>query len=124
TKTKLYVYDYAAYGELVATLTTSKKTYTVKLTLPDTTVNQNKIADSGWKALQDASTGAVITIPNVGLDPAADEDDNPAAQGEPALDTVGDGLTNLEEYRGFVVKGTRRRLNPFRKDLFVRLDDT
>lgn len=60
------------------------------------------------------------------LDPNADTDailfDNPGSYSAPS----GDGFTNFEEYRGIVFRPTvgapreHMRLNPFRKDLFVR----
>lgn len=44
-----------------------------------------------------------------------DEDVQPAGDG-----TNGDGLSNYEEFRGFLVKGTHTRTDIWKKDLFVR----
>ncbi len=44
----------------------------------------------------------------------ADEDDSPAGA------FPGDGFSLYEEYRGFMVRGEHWRLNPTRKDLFVK----
>ncbi len=35
---------------------------------------------------------------------------------------IGDGLTDFEEYRGFVLNGRHRRTNPFFKDYFLEAD--
>jgi hypothetical protein len=42
-------------------------------------------------------------------------DDDP----EPPARIQGDGFSLYEEYRGFIVKGNRRELNPLRKDVFI-----
>lgn len=123
TVTPLQIYDYAAYGHLTATLTFRKGNKSVRFViekdLPEMPDNGNKMAASGWKALEDYGTGTYTSITNNNLEPARDIDDNPQLPGN---GSVGDGLTTLEEYRGFVVRGRHRRLNPFHKDLFLHVD--
>jgi hypothetical protein len=50
------------------------------------------------------------------LDPAADIDTGPAA-----TSTCCDGLTTIDEYRGFIVSGKQLRTDPRLKDLFAHL---
>lgn len=69
--------------------------------------NNNKMPDAGW-------TAGSTQITEQSTAPASDNDNNPAGNG-----TNGDGLTDFEEYRGVLVRGTHRRLNPFQKDLFI-----
>jgi hypothetical protein len=71
-------------------------------------VDENRIADNGWRS----NGGTLASDP---LDPRDDNDAQPAGDGYP-----GDGLSNYEEYRGFVVKGKHLRTDPgFDKDLFI-----
>jgi hypothetical protein len=128
TKTSLFVYDYGAYGELTATISTGKKNYTVRLTIPATGEHHTGYADAGWDALADAAAQRYDHVPNTGLAGNIDIDSQPAS-GPVTLNGVtqtmgitGDGLSLYEEYRGFVVRGAHRRLNPIRKDLFVDMD--
>jgi hypothetical protein len=128
TKTSLFVYDYGAYGELTATISTGRKNYTVRVTIPATEEHRTGYADAGWDALADAAAQLYDHVPNTGLAGSIDIDSQPAS-GPVTLNGVtqtlgitGDGLSLYEEYRGFVVRGAHRRLNPARKDLFVRMD--
>jgi hypothetical protein len=91
--------------------------------------NGNSLPDVGWKYLN-SYPNDLQPILDTQLDAAADIDDSPEAAPLPdsvsgvpkTLGMTGDGLTTFEEYRGFFIRGEHRRLNPFRKDLFVRVD--
>src|SRR6185503_6488715 len=50
------------------------------------------------------------------LAPDADVDPGPGGNG-----AVGDGIANLDEYRGFIVSGTHVRMHPSVKNVFVHL---
>ncbi|MEO0248081.1 MAG: Ig-like domain-containing protein, partial [candidate division WOR-3 bacterium] len=67
----------------------------------------NKIADCGWRA-ENATIVDAFTGPERG------DIDNDPVPGRP-----GDGLVTLEEYRGFSVRNSHKRTNPFKKDLFI-----
>lgn len=77
----------------------------------------NRIADVGWKALVNSSTGATVSVADTF---AADKDLDSIPVGD---GWKGDGLVALEEYRGFSARGVHRRLNPEQKDLFIVNDD-
>jgi hypothetical protein len=90
--------------------------------------------DHGWEALANSVTKTFTPIKNTGQDPAADQDNSPKAetivadlldpdQSEP-FGKTGDGLSTFQEYRGFVVNGSHRRLNPHNKDVFILFDET
>ncbi len=51
----------------------------------------------------------------LGPNDAEDADKDPIGDGNP-----GDGFSNYEEYRGFVIKGMHKRTDPNTKDLFIR----
>ncbi len=130
TATRLQVFDYAAYGHLKATLTFGSgnkvKTFEVEKDLPE--IADNALPKAGWDALADRATGRLDHVPNTGQAATSDADALPAT-GPVTLngqtDTIGitgDGLSAYEEYRGFVVGGEHRRLNPARKDVFVDMD--
>lgn len=96
----LEVRDYAARGLVSASSGTSSATLSIPLD-----IDGNGIPDVGWQAAD------LTNIP----DRIATED----SDAEPTGDgTAGDGLSSIEEYRGVVVNGSLRRLNPLRKDLF------
>jgi uncharacterized protein YejL (UPF0352 family) len=115
------VWDYGAWGEVVATHSWAAAA-PMRIPRDD---NGNKVPDAGWK------TAAGNVISDSGAPGAANEDTDagPSVSGPPAVGLVGDGLTQFEEYRGFVVKGLHKRTNPTVKDLFVssnvvyKLDD-
>jgi hypothetical protein len=69
--------------------------------------DRNAIPDIGWRA-SDLEH----------IDDRLREED---ADSEPEGDSQypGDGLSAIEEYRGFIVDGAHRRTNPRRKDLFI-----
>jgi hypothetical protein len=115
TTAVLYVSDYAAWAHLDCSVATGGKNYTLdQITIP-VDGNNNKIADSGW---QYSPTGhASDTWP-----PTDDSDYDPNGSFYPSLGRTGDGLTVLEEYRGFSVGGQHQRLNPVKKDLFILAD--
>jgi hypothetical protein len=88
--------------------------------------NGNWLPDGGWKVI---ATGQVIgEVMDLGMLREVDEDNNGpdlrtiSPQQPPSLGQIGDGLTNFEEFRGFVVRGEHRRTNPFHKDLFISSD--
>jgi hypothetical protein len=113
TPTKLYVYDYAAQGQLAATVTTAKQVYTIDVLLPQDE-DGNGLPDAGWKT-------PAGTIDSKTIAAAADDTDalSPAANAPAQL---GDGFSAFEEYRGFVINGTFERLDPKTRDLFIDAD--
>jgi hypothetical protein len=70
-------------------------------------VDENHIPDGGW-----LTTGSVRVEDPV--DPQKDDDNQPVGDG-----FKGDGLSNYEEYRGFMVKGQHVRTHTTYKDLFI-----
>ena len=74
-------------------------------------IDENHIADAGWKA-------EAVAVPDP-VDNEIDEDDKPVGDGE-----KGDGLTNYEEYRGFKIlndhKADHIRTDWKVKDIFIR----
>ena len=48
-----------------------------------------------------------------------DVDNAPVLSGNPGTGLTGDGFTNFEEYRGFIVRGEHRRTNPWHRDVFI-----
>lgn len=78
--------------------------------VPNST-GENKIADVGWVAF-----GAAVT--DVG---AADEDsDDLSASG---MGTAGDGLSRVQEYRGFKISGIHGRTDPDKRDIFLTYEN-
>jgi hypothetical protein len=75
-------------------------------------VDENKIADGGWR-----TNGNVLI-----KDPVNPRDDNDNQLPGDGYD--GDGLSNYEEYRGFLVQGDFIRTNIFHKDLFINNADS
>jgi hypothetical protein len=111
TRTSLYVYDYGAYGELTATITTGNKSYVVRQTIPKTDQYHLGLPDAGWNTV----TGHVSAN---ALQSASDDlDASPSGPTQP-----GDGFSAFEEYRGFVVQGQHERLDPQTRDLFIDAD--
>jgi hypothetical protein len=120
TAATLLALDYAAHGKLRVTIESGRTVYQLAtLTLPSDG-NDNGIADAGWRALANSSTGATNHVPDV-YPVASDGDNDPVVSGLPIEGRTGDGLTVFEEYRGFVVRGEHRRLHPLRKDVFILL---
>ena len=70
----------------------------------------NKAADV-W----DAQYTVTFTADRLGMD----RDDHGTFDGVPHGRNAGDGLTVLEEYRGFMVQQSHTRLNPLEKDVFI-----
>jgi hypothetical protein len=104
--------DYGGF----ATVTAQRGASTASFRLPKD-ANANWLPDAGWKA---TANGQVIgTIVDSGLATSSDEDNEPSVTTPPAGGLTGDGLTNFEEFRGFVVRGEHRRTNPFQKDMFI-----
>ncbi len=135
TQVNLYIDDFAAWCRLEVTISygKTKKYPSVVRTIPSTDQYNNKMPDHGWEALANSVKKTFTPIKNTGLDETDDEDNSPTAetivakgldpdQSQP-FGKTGDGLSTFQEYRGFVVDGFHRRLNPYRKDFFVVLDD-
>lgn len=105
--------DFAAYGELTASITYEGTTYEAKDEKGNMTVtipldeNHNKIADA-WE--KDSSIFSLNRTPEWD-DEHVDKNDN-----------NGDGLTVYEEYRGILANGKHIRLSPQYKDLIVASD--
>lgn len=118
TSVTLLALDYGARARLAVSITSGKTTYQLKtITLPQD-ANANGIPDRGWEALANSATGSMNHVSDV-HPPASDSDDDPVVSGLPSQGITGDGLSVSEEYRGFVVRGAHRRLNPLRRDLFI-----
>jgi hypothetical protein len=118
TSVTLLALDYGARGKLAVSLESGKTTYQLKtVTLPQD-ADANGIPDGGWEALANSATGAMHHVSDA-RPPASDSDNHPIVSGLPSQGITGDGLSVTEEYRGFVVRGAHRRLNPLRKDLFI-----
>lgn len=97
--------DYAAYGELVLTISDSGYTSnTVTIKIPKDT-NGNKIADS-WR--NDHAKD---------YDPDADADIGPNTR-------TGDNITVLNEYRGLNVNSSWTETDPDAWDVFIRIDES
>jgi hypothetical protein len=96
---------FATFGEteIAATFTGNSSTL-ARIPKDD---NDNNLPDAGW-------TAGTAQINEQSTAPESDNDNNPAGAG-----TNGDGFTDFEEYRGVIVRGGHRRLNPFQKDLFI-----
>jgi hypothetical protein len=70
-----------------------------------------------WEAGPDHITDNVGTCSTA---QSCDTDSIPAVSGNPLnRGLLGDGLTNFEELRGFLVRGEHRRAHPDHKDLFL-----
>ena len=105
--------DYGAWGRLSAEVNVDGQWYPCRsqdgkdsVTVPRDD-NQNYIADS-WEKQKKVE----------GQPATADKDDLPEGVGDP--DEPGDGFSNYEEYRGFLVQGVWRDTDPRHKDLFIR----
>lgn len=121
TTATLYVDDYAAWAHLDCSVVIGTKTYSLdRITIPQD-IDNNRIPDGGWRALANSATGALTQI-NDSLPVSDDSETDPVVAGLPLEGISGDGLTVFEEYRGFVVRGEHRRLNPYGKDLFIMIE--
>jgi hypothetical protein len=119
TTVKLYVYDYGANGQLTATVTTTKQTYTITATLPKDD-DGNGLPDAGWKT-------PFGTVDSTTISAAADDVDALSPSTTPNAPTPtqpGDGFSAFEEYRGFVANGAFERLDPKMRDLFIDADQS
>ncbi|MGB2908361.1 MAG: hypothetical protein WBB73_14760 [Candidatus Aminicenantaceae bacterium] len=84
------------------------------ITIPlDETGGENYMADSWEKRVARTRNSSY----KPGSSPAEDADDFPQNPHK------GDGLTNFEEYRGFIIQGAHKSTNPGIKDLFMHVDD-
>jgi hypothetical protein len=104
----LSVWDYAARGEVVATVADSR----AELALPKD-LNRNGIPDNGWVTFD--QTPVSDTSGSV----AADVDPAPYGEDQNGNEKPGDGLGVIQEYRGLIVGGYHRRTDPAKKDLFI-----
>jgi len=106
----LLVRDYGARGAINVTITAGKKTYTLKpVQLP--TDNGQGLPAAGWHVLANH-----VDATNL----AADSDVDNSAPSTSVGD--GDGLSNFEEYRGFVAASAHVRTDPRKRDIFVVAD--
>ena len=98
---KVYCYDYAAYGNISATLRSSSGSTLAtssSVSIPKDE-NGNKIADAS-------------THNNYGT--TADNETGPSGNS-----SSGDGFTVFEEYRGFMVNSSHKRTSSAKKDVFI-----
>lgn len=104
--------DYGAWGRLSAEVNVDGQWLPCRSRDGKTSVtvprddNQNYIADS-WEREKGVE----------GQPAASDKDDLPEGVGDPG--EPGDGFSNYEEYRGFLVHGVWTDTDPRRKDLFI-----
>jgi len=79
-------------------------------------INLNGIADS-WEYQNGVALGTIVppATPS-GMVPGADTDAGPGSNA-----AIGDGISNFDEYRGFVVSGSHVRTDPRVKNIFVHL---
>ena len=103
---KVTCYDYAAYGRLTITLGSSSFSRDIPLDN-----NDNKIAD-GWENQHGIYTSNVQSALAL-----VRQDTDPGTAGNPL---VGDGLSVMDEYRGFFMNSIHTRTNPNKWDIFVR----
>ncbi|MEM7582801.1 MAG: hypothetical protein AAF560_05430 [Acidobacteriota bacterium] len=76
-------------------------------------IDENAVLPSAcWRA-----SGIRITCDD--LNAANDRDGSPMVSGPPGFGLRGDGLSVYEEYRGFIVNGQHKRLNPTQRDFFI-----
>ena len=116
TVATLNIYDYAARGTVTVTApTASGSTVTFEKKIPQDN-NGNGFPDAGWYL----TSGNKVA--EASLTSAADVDFDPPGLGEPFDTSIGDGLSNFEEYRGFVFGGSYQRLDPNQKDLVLVAD--
>jgi hypothetical protein len=111
TAVKIKSKDYGAWAKLKAEINVDGVWYLAQaadgmpyVTLPRDD-DENRISDN-WEKQEEVS----------GQEATADEDNRPDGVGrEP-----GDGFSNYEEYRGFVINGKWQTTDPTWKDLFIR----
>jgi hypothetical protein len=84
-----------------------KQIYTDNRVTVPRDVDENRIADGGWRT----QGNVLIKDP---VNPQDDDDNQLPGDGYP-----GDGLSNYEEYRGFLTDGNLIRTNTRNKDLFI-----
>ncbi len=70
-------------------------------------LNRNGIPDVGWRAVELTPVSDRAALDDLDADPPGN------------TNYPGDGLTAVEEYRGFIVRGSHQRTNPDLKDLFT-----
>ncbi len=111
-------WDFGGFATATVTHGTGVNQVTAQLRLP-ADANGNDLPDAGWLATQN-DQGTTVTT-QVGDSGLATDDSDVGPTGSSAL---GDGLTNYEEYRGFIIQGAHVRTNPNVKDLFVNLQNS
>jgi hypothetical protein len=113
----LKCFDYGGRTELTATSGPSTATLEIPADADD-----NWFPDGGWNT-QFTHIADSGLIANQDDDNTCPDLSNVSPQQPPlAQGLIGDGLTNFEEYRGFVIMGTHRRTLPLCKDLFISSD--
>ncbi len=123
-KVKLTVTDWAARGEatVVAGGVTKFLSFPVDYRPAHSGGTEgNHIPDAAWAPADDKGKGAKYSEsadPELILDACSDLDGEPAGNG-----VVGDGFSAWDEYRGVVIAGEHRRLDPRRKDVFLAVQD-
>lgn len=109
-------YDHAAYAEITISVSCGSITQTKTLKLPKDD-NGNKIAGS-W---ENASTISIYTSNTNDAQALVRKDTDPG----PNPNRVGDGISVLDEYRGFILQkgntntGEFKRLDPKKQEFFV-----
>jgi len=110
-RAQLEVHDYGGKVKINAAAGPTPDVATMLLPL-DNVGQPNGIADTGWSA---TANGVILaTVTDSGQSQSVDTDAAPPGNG-----TSGDGIVFFEEYRGFVVRGELRRIDPATKDVFV-----
>jgi len=116
TWTTLLVRDFGASGTIRVSIKSGKTTYALKpLKLP-VDADGNGLPDAGWHL----QGGGHINDPS--LTAAGDVDTDPPGVSDPIETAFGDGLSNFEEYRGFIFAGSYQRFDPNTKDLVLVVD--
>ncbi|MEM9598478.1 MAG: hypothetical protein AAGD06_29700, partial [Acidobacteriota bacterium] len=108
--------DYGGHTTIKATPNGANQAEELTIPKPQANPVGPPLPMAGW-----LPTGGSSPVNTQNLNAETDNDNLPAvnAAGGPA-NTRGDNLAAFSEYRGFVVDGTLKRLDPNKKDVFVR----
>jgi hypothetical protein len=99
-----------------ATLSTTNATAELRVPRPRDSSNVDSLPYAGWNA-----SGVLVSTENQFVPHL---DDEPDKNGGGMGASQGDGFSWYDEFRGAIVQGVHQRLNPQRKDLFVRSELT